>query len=109
MPEDIMPVAEPTQELKQKSILAKQWHVILLNDEEHTFQYVVDLLMKIFHYDLDKAFAIVIKIDQDGQAVVDTTSKERAELKQEQVHGMGPDFLIPASKGPITCVIEPAP
>lgn len=98
----------PDQETKQKTNLAKQWHVILLNDDYHTYEYVIELLMKIFRHDLDKAVDITRKIDREGQAVVDTTSKERAELKQEQVHSMGPDFRMKNSAGPITCIIEPA-
>lgn len=104
-----MSVALPDQETKQSINLAKQWHVILLNDDDHSFEYVIVLLMKIFRYNADEAYAITVKIDKEGQAIVDTTSKERAELKQEQVHSMGPDFSMPRSAGPISCVIEPAP
>ena len=103
-----MPIAEPINETKQTTSLAKQWNVILLNDDEHTFDYVIELLLKIFRYDLAKAIAVTQLIDLEGFAIVDTTSKERAELKQEQVHGMGPDFRMKNSQGPVTCVIEAA-
>ena len=48
------------------------------------------------------------KLDSEGQVIVDTTTKERAEFKQEQIHGYGRDYLIERCQGSMTCVIEPA-
>jgi len=36
-----------------------------------------------------------------------TTTKEHAELKQEQIHAFGPDSLIPQCAGSMTATIEP--
>ena len=32
--------------------------VVLFNDEEHTFQYVIETLMKVFGYPLEKSYAL---------------------------------------------------
>jgi ATP-dependent Clp protease adaptor protein ClpS len=40
--------------------------------------------------------------------IVETTTRERAELKQEQIHAYGPDSRIPRCKGSMSAVIEPA-
>ena len=103
-----MAIAEPIVETIQKTILSKQWNVILLNDDDHSFEYVIELLIDIFHYDVQKAIEMTHKINDTGQGIVDVTTKERAELKQEQVHGRGADPRIAHSAGAVTCVIEPA-
>ena len=50
----------------------------------------------------------VSEVDEKGRAIVCTTSLERAELKQEQIHAYGPDKLIPRCKGSMTAVLQPA-
>jgi ATP-dependent Clp protease adaptor protein ClpS len=85
------------------------YNVIILNDEEHTFDYVIELLMKLFGHSLQTAEAMTLAIDRVGRAVVYTTHKEKAELKREQVLAYGPDPRMAISKGPLRCYIEPAP
>ena len=89
--------------------LAPRWHVILLNDDDHTYDYVIEMLGKVFGHDPDRAMAMAVEVDTQGRVIVDTTSKERAELKQEQVHAFGPDGRLKRSTGRMTAVIEPAP
>lgn len=88
--------------------LAPRWHVVLLNDDDHSYDYVIEMLQEIFAHDLQTAFAMAVEVDTTGRVIVDTTSKERAELKQEQVHAFGPDWRIPRCQGSMTAVIEPA-
>jgi ATP-dependent Clp protease adaptor protein ClpS len=85
------------------------YNVILLNDEEHTFDYVIELLMTLFGHSLATARELTWTIHTTGRAVVYTTHKEKAELKREQVLAYGPDPRMSISKGPIGCYIEPAP
>ena len=85
------------------------YHVIILNDEEHTFDYVIELLTKLFRHPLKAAIELTWRIHLSGRAVVYTTHKEKAELKRDQVLGYGPDPRMDISKGPLGCYIEPAP
>ncbi len=85
------------------------YNVILLNDEEHTFEYVIELLTKIFGHSLTLAETLTWRIHNTGHAIVMTTHKELAELKCDQVLGYGPDPRMSISKGPLGCYIEPAP
>ena len=59
------------------------YNVIILNDEEHTFDYVIELLCKLFRHPLATAQELTWKIHTTGRAVVFTTHKELAELKRE--------------------------
>ncbi len=85
------------------------YHVIIVNDEEHTFDYVIELLVKLFSHPLATAKELTWRIHSAGRAVVYTTHKEKAELKREQVLAYGPDPRMSISKGPLGCYIEPAP
>jgi ATP-dependent Clp protease adaptor protein ClpS len=85
------------------------YNVVILNDEEHTFDYVIDLLTKIFRHSLTTAQDLTWRIHNSGRAIVYTTHKEKAELKREQVLSWGPDPRMSISKGPLGCYIEPAP
>ena len=84
------------------------YHVILLNDDDHTYQYVIFMLQKLFGHTPETGFQMAKEVDTKGRVIVDTTSLERAELKQEQIHAFGPDPLIERCQGSMTAVIEPA-
>ena len=85
------------------------YNVIVLNDEEHTFEYVIELLTKLFGHSVATAESLTWKIHASGRAVVYTTHKEKAELKRDQVLSYGPDPRMSISKGSLACYIEPAP
>lgn len=85
------------------------YNVIILNDEEHSFEYVIELLTKMFAHPLTMAEKLTWRIHNSGRAIVLTTHKELAELKCEQVLHYGPDPRMSTSKGPLGCYIEPAP
>jgi ATP-dependent Clp protease adaptor protein ClpS len=85
------------------------YHVVILNDEEHSFEYVIELLTKLFGHPLATAEELTLRIHHTGRAIVLTTHREKAELKREQVLAYGPDPRMSISKGPLGCYIEPAP
>lgn len=100
------PVVEPV--VDQDVRLLPQWHVVLLNDDDHTYDYVIEMLGRLFNHDLDTAFQMAVEVDRAGRVIVDTTTKERAELKQEQIHAYGADWRLPRSQGSMSAEIEPA-
>ena len=63
---------------------------MILNDEEHTFEYVIELLTKIFRHSLATAQDLTWRIHTTGRAIVYTTHKEKAELKRDRSWPTGP-------------------
>ncbi|MDG3004432.1 ATP-dependent Clp protease adaptor ClpS [Paludisphaera mucosa] len=104
-PEVAVAVAEEQQTRTKK---LPPYNVIILNDEEHTFEYVIDLLIRLFAHSKPAAEALTWQIHNRGRAVVYTTHKEKAELKREQVVSYGADPRMKESRGPLGCYIEPA-
>jgi ATP-dependent Clp protease adaptor protein ClpS len=85
------------------------YHVVLLDDDEHTYEYVVTMLQGLFGHSREKAFLMACEVDATGRVIVLTTSKEHAELKRDQIHAYGPDPLSSReSKGSMSAIIEPA-
>lgn len=88
---------------------APRWNVILLDDDDHTYEYVVDMLVKLFAHPARKAYAMAVEVDTAGRSIVETTSLERAELKRDQIHAFGADPRLERSQGSMSAVLEPAP
>src|ERR1700726_3231587 len=85
------------------------YHVVLLNDDDHSYGYMIRMLGQLFGHPPEKGFLMAKEVDTSGRVIVDTTTKERAELKRDQIHAFGPDPLIPRCKGSMSASIEPAP
>ena len=100
----------PDIKVKTKERTRKQppYHVVLLNDNDHSFEYVIAMLQQLFGHPKERGFKMAWEVHNHGRVVVDTTSKERAELKRDQIHAFGPDPLIPRCKGSMSADIEPA-
>lgn len=78
-----MPVLEP--ETTSRPRLLPPYNVILMNDDDHSMEFVVDVLRKVFGYPLEKSFQLMQTAHETGMAVVWTGPKEVAELKAEQM------------------------
>lgn len=99
---------EPHVEEEAGTRLAPRYNVVLLDDDDHTYEYVIEMLAKLFGYPVRKAYRMAEEVDRTGRAVVWTGALERAEVKRDQIHAYGPDWRIPRCKGSMSAVIEPA-
>ncbi len=97
-----------TEKSKDKPFLTPQFHVILLDDDDHSYDYVIEMLGDIFGYSHAKAFGMACEVDATGRVIVFTAHKERAEMKRDQIHGYGADWRIPRCQGSMSAVVEPA-
>ncbi len=101
---DVQTDAEPERATKR----LPPYNVVIHNDEEHTFEYVIDVLLKIFKHPLPRAKELTWRIHTTGRAIVFTTHKELAELKRDQVITFGPDAWSQGTTGALRCHVEPA-
>ena len=86
----------------------KLYHVIILNDDEHSFEYVIEMLQAVFGFSNATATARTIEADTTGSSIVLTAGLSEAENKRDMVHAYGPDWRMPNSRGPVTALVEPA-
>lgn len=85
------------------------YHVVLLDDNQHTYDYVIDMLRNLFGHSEQQAMSMAKQVDRTGRSIVCTTHKERAELKRDQILSFGCDFRIATCKSSMQAVVEPAP
>lgn len=101
------PIAEPELNTRIKQL--PPYHVLIENDDDHTMQFVVMVLRKVFGYDDAKAIKLMMNAHEAGEAVVWTGSKELAELKLEQIGTYHEKHWRDGHNlGPLRCRIEPA-
>ena len=84
-----------------------RYHVILWNDDHHTYQYVIVMLRQLFGHPPERGWKLAKEVDQQGRVIVLTTTLEHAELKRDQIHAFGADRLVARSQGSMTATIEP--
>ena len=94
-------------ELKRYLRITPQYNVVLLDDNDHTYDYVIEMLMKIFGHGRTRAFEMACTVDLMGRVVVFTSTKKVAEEKQNQILSYGPDWRLSRSNGSMKAVIEP--
>jgi ATP-dependent Clp protease adaptor protein ClpS len=93
---------------RQKIRLQPPYNVVLLDDQHHTYEYVIEMLGKIFGHPVQRAFQMAREVDTTGRVIVWTGSLERAEVKRDHIHQYGADPRIPECAGSMSAIIEPA-
>jgi len=88
--------------------LPRLWNVVLVDDDDHTYEYVIEMMQVLFGHSLERAFEIAKTVDKQGRAICLTTHRELGELKIEQIGGFGRDPYMKKSSGPMNALLEPA-
>ena len=101
-------IAAPEVGTIQEEELIPLYHVVLLDDDEHTYDYVIEMLQKLFLIGRAKAFQHAVEVDTTGRTIVLTCELPQAEFARDQIHAYGPDWRMEQSKGSMSAVIEPA-
>jgi ATP-dependent Clp protease adaptor protein ClpS len=96
-------------EREQRTRKQPLYHVVLIDDNDHTYDYVVGMLRKLFAMTAEDAFVRACQVDSEKRVILDTTTLERAELKRDQIHSFGRDWRIPRCCGSMSAMIEPTP
>ena len=92
----------------QKTKRQPRYAVVVLNDDLHTFEYVILALAKVFGYSAEKGFQLASQVHHTGRAIVWTGALEHAELKRDQLKGIGPDvFAAKPVTFPLGVELEP--
>lgn len=85
------------------------YRVVLLDDDDHTYDYVIEMLQKIFIFSGEQALRHAQEVDAQGRTILMTCELPEAEFGRDQIHSYGPDWRLPRSKGPMSAIVEPAP
>jgi ATP-dependent Clp protease adaptor protein ClpS len=86
---------------------APLYNVVLLDDAEHTYDYVIEMLEKLFALSTAEAWNRAVEVDTTGRTIVITCEREAAEFGRDQIHAFGADPRMPSSKGSMSAIVEP--
>ena len=86
----------------------KPWNVILLDDNDHSYEYVIEMLGVLFGYSIDKAYQMACEVDNRKRVIVWTGHLERAEAYQSAIHEFGADWRMDISRGSMRAALEQA-
>jgi len=73
----------------------KKYKVLILNDDYTSMEFVIDVLMSIFHKSYQEAEAIMLEVHKKDKGVCGVYTHEIAETKVMQVHKRARDSGFP--------------
>jgi ATP-dependent Clp protease adaptor protein ClpS len=101
-------ITQPREKTERKTEGLPPYNVVLLDDNDHSYEYVIFMLKALFGHPPEKGYKMAVEVDTTGRVVVATTHLEQAELKRDEIQTFGPDPLIPRCKGSMSATVEPA-
>jgi ATP-dependent Clp protease adaptor protein ClpS len=81
----------------------EECRVILLNDNFTTMDFVVEVLMAIFHKQENDATRIMLDVHRKGKGIVGVYPWDIAHTKASQVHTLAKQYEFP-----LKCIVEKA-
>jgi ATP-dependent Clp protease adaptor protein ClpS len=94
---------KPASKKEEKLKEPEEYRVILLNDHYTAMDFVVEILMAIFHKNAEEANRIMLDVHRKGKGVVGIYPWDIAATKAEQVHEAAREYEFP-----LRCIVEPA-
>ncbi|MDR1390226.1 MAG: ATP-dependent Clp protease adapter ClpS [Treponema sp.] len=102
-----MPYASDDIELvrkkREKVKEPEEYRVILLNDDFTTMEFVVEVLISVFHKAEEDAVRIMMDVHQRGRGTVGVYPYDIAHTRANQVHAMARKLEFP-----LKCIVEKA-
>ena len=99
---ETLPYAESETLLKD----APLYQIILFDDDEHTYAYVIEMMMNVFIMSVEDAHQVAYDVDYIGQAVVKTCPLEEAVTGRDSILSYGSDFRSEHSSGSMKAIIQ---
>ena len=100
-------VLSPGIKTTEREDLTPAYNVVLLDDDDHTYDYVIEMLQMLFVFSQEQAVRHAVEVDTTGRTVVITCERPQAEYARDQIHGYGADPRMPKSSGSMKAVIQP--
>ncbi|RLT27813.1 MAG: ATP-dependent Clp protease adaptor ClpS [Chloroflexi bacterium] len=94
---------------EQDASLDSLYHLVLLDDDDHSYPYVIEMLARVFGYAKEKSYALACIVDSEGRVTLETASRDQVTRHQSQIHNFGPDPRIERCAGPMSAIVERAP
>jgi len=89
------------EKIKKEIKEPNDYNVVMINDDSTPMEWVIELLQEIYRHNLSSAQEIMLKIHNEGSAIVGTYKYEIAEQKAVET------VNVSRNQGfPLTCKVE---
>ena len=76
-------------EINVEQLIDKPWTTIVWDDPVNLMSYVTFVFIKLFGYSKEKAHELMMKVHNDGRAVVSSGTREEMERDVQRLHEHG--------------------
>jgi len=76
-------------EINVEQLIDKPWITIVWDDPVNLMSYVTFVFMKLFGYSKEKAHELMMKVHNEGRAVVSSGTREEMERDVQRLHEHG--------------------
>jgi ATP-dependent Clp protease adaptor protein ClpS len=104
---DAPTLERPQADRRRKPKRQPRYQVLLWDDDDHTYEYVIAMLRELFGFPMEKGYQLACDVDAHGKVICLTTTREHAELKRDQIHAYGRDLRIARCQGSMSSSIQP--
>ncbi|CAN5280378.1 hypothetical protein BH09SUM1_BH09SUM1_30340 [soil metagenome] len=101
---EVMPC--PEAETDTENELAPRFQIILFDDDDHTYPYVIEMMEELFDLSDQDAYQVAYDVDFLGQAVVKTCSYEQACSGRDRILTYGADHRLEHSNSSMKATIQ---
>ncbi len=85
---------------------AVNWKVVLFNDEDHTYDYVVEMLTSACKLSRENAFRCAVEVDMSGRTIVFYGSHTDCDDVCSKIISYGPDHRLPQSMASMNAEVQ---
>lgn len=100
------PLEESDEQTETLSKTAPHFRVILFNDENHTYDYVVEMLTQACKLSREAAFRCAVEVDMTGRSAVYYGSDSDCQTVCSQILSFGPDHRLPQSMSSMDAEVQ---
>ena len=96
----------PVEETETQPKTVPPFKVVLFNDEEHTYDYVVEMLTLVCKLSKENAFRCAVEVDLTGRTIVRYGSRSDYNNTCSKITAYGPDHRLPQSMGSMNAEVQ---
>lgn len=100
------PETEKVTETGSQPAFAPLFKIVLFDDDEHTYDYVVELLVDCCGLSKESAFRCAVEVDLSGKTTVFYGPLDACRRRCERILAYGADPRLPRSKGSMKAEVQ---
>src|ERR1017187_3565847 len=102
------PAVSPETEAMGADQMVPLYRVVLLDDNDHTYDYVIEMLQQILVFTMLEGYRHAEELDRTGRPVLFVCELLEHQFPRDQFRSDGADWRHPRSQGSMSAFTEPA-